>query len=121
MRILLVDDVEDSRDIIRLMLEKLGHEVLEAENGKHALRVALDQRPEFIFMDLSMPEVDGFQATGALRSISTFIDVPVVAITAAPPELAKERAMDAGCDGYLSKPVSMEDLAAVLKKYSRPA
>ena len=91
MLILLVEDIEDNRDFLRVMIESLGHEVLEAVNGKDGLRVALKQKPDLILMDLSMPEVDGFQAT------------------------------DGGCDAFLSKPVSREALKEVIERFDGKA
>jgi CheY-like chemotaxis protein len=116
MRVLLVEDNDDSRDLFRHMLEKLGHQVVEATNGKDAIKVALKHTPELIIMDLSMPEVDGFQAASALRSIKTFSQVPILAITAYPKSLWRDKAEDAGCDGFLQKPFTREDLSAALDK-----
>ena len=81
MRVMLVEDNDDSRELYRRMLEQLGHQVIEATNGKEAIRVAIKQNPEMVIMDLSMPEVDGFQATSALRSIRNFNRIPILAIT----------------------------------------
>ena len=121
MLILLVEDIEDNRDFLRVMIESLGHEVLEAVNGKDGLRVALKQKPDLILMDLSMPEVDGFQATGAIRSISSLIHIPIIAVTAYPKHLWMEKAMDAGCDAFLSKPVSREALKEVIERFDGKA
>jgi CheY-like chemotaxis protein len=116
MRILLVEDNDDSRELYRRMLEALGHEVVEATNGKEAIKVAIKNSPELVVMDLSMPEVDGFQATSALRSIRNFSKTPILAITAYPPSHWRDKAEDAGCDGFLQKPFSHEDLSAALDK-----
>ena len=116
MKILLVEDIDDSRELFRHMLEKLGHEVIEATNGKEAIKAAIKSSPELVIMDLSMPEVDGFQAVSALRSIQSFTALPILAITAYPRSLWKDKAEDAGCDGFLQKPFSPEDLSAALDK-----
>jgi two-component system, cell cycle response regulator DivK len=116
MLILLVEDNNDSRDLYRHMLEKLGHKVIEATNGKEALKVAIKQNPEMVIMDLSMPEVDGFQATSALRSIKNFSRIPILAITAYPKSHWQDKAEDAGCDAFLQKPFTHEDLSAILDK-----
>ena len=116
MLVLLVEDNDDSRELYRHMLEKLGHKVLEATNGKEALKVAIKQSPEIVIMDLSMPEVDGFQATSALRSIKTFSRTPILAITAYPKSHWQDKAEDAGCDAFLQKPFTHEDLSAALDK-----
>ena len=119
MKILLVDDIPDTRELFRVMLEKLGHNVLEAANGMQAIQAAITFRPDCILMDLSMPEVDGLLATAALRRIVPFQCVPIVAITAHPEELSREKAVAAGCDGYLRKPFAPQDLAAVLDRFSQ--
>ena len=117
--ILLVDDMQDAREVCRLMLETLGHEVIGVSDGKEAVQTASVSRPDLILMDLSMPGVDGLLATAALRTISTLIDVPIVAMTAYPQDLSREKALNAGCDAYLEKPLSMESLASTLHKFSR--
>src|SRR5437867_3574814 len=118
MRVLLVEDNQDSRETYRTMLEKLGYDVIEAVNGKEAIEVALDGTPDLILMDLSMPEVDGLVATAALRSITIFTRLPIIAMTAYPQALSFNQAKRAGCDGYLAKPFTQENLAAVLSKFS---
>jgi two-component system cell cycle response regulator DivK len=118
MRILLVEDTQETRLVTRALLERLGHTVREAADGKQAVTEALRERPDLILMDLSMPNVDGLQATGALRAISTFRHVPIIAITAYPESLSREKAHAAGCDDYLQKPVDFGDLAKVIDKFS---
>lgn len=119
MRVLLVEDNQDSRETYRVMLEQLGHEVIEAINGKEAVAVAVDRIPDLVLMDLSMPEVDGLLAIAALRTISTFGHVPIIAMTAYPQQLTLNKAINAGCDAYLSKPFSLENLSAALGRFSR--
>jgi len=124
MKVLLVEDVDESRAVLRAMIERLGHRVVEATNGKEAVKSALDSGPDVVVMDLSMPEVDGLQATGALRSISSFRDenhLPVIAMTAFPENLSRDKAYRAGCDGYLRKPVDLTDLDAALRPFLRTA
>jgi CheY-like chemotaxis protein len=113
---MLVEDNDDSRELYRHMLEKLGHEVIEAANGKEAIKIAIKQNPEMVIMDLSMPEVDGFQATSALRSIRNFNRIPILAITAYPQSHWRDKSEDAGCDAFLQKPFTHDDLSAVLDK-----
>jgi CheY-like chemotaxis protein len=113
--ILLVDDVPDVRLVHRSMLEDLGHEVIEASGGKEAIRLAVASPPDTILMDLSMPDVDGLATVAALKAISPLRDVPVVAITAFPQFISREKALAAGCVAYLQKPFSIESLAMVLR------
>jgi two-component system, cell cycle response regulator DivK len=114
MKILLVDDLQDTREIIRGMVETLGHQVIEAESGNHAVHLAVSLKPDCILMDLNMPGVDGLLATAAVRAISPLRRVPIVALTAYPQDMSREKALQAGCDGYLQKPFSIVDLEQVL-------
>src|SRR5687767_13101674 len=100
MRILLAD-TDQNPEIIRSLLESLGHTVVEAADGKQAITAALKYRPDLVFMDLNLPVVDGFQAAGALRAISTFENLPIIAMTAHPETLSKQKALEAGCDRFL--------------------
>jgi two-component system cell cycle response regulator DivK len=120
MRILVVDDVQDSREVIAAMLEMLGHSVSEAAGGKEAIHCVMKETPELILMDLSMPEVDGLLAVRALRQIEFSSRIPVIAVTAYPESLSLKQALEAGCDGYLRKPVTPEDLSNVLNRFDPP-
>ena len=113
MKVLLVEDVDESRKVLRAMIERLGHRVIEATNRKDAVKTALDSNPDLVLMDLSMPEVDGLQATAALRAISNFKDYPET--------LSVDKAFKAGCDAYLRKPVDLADLGAALRRFLRAA
>ncbi|PYS51055.1 MAG: hypothetical protein DMG13_19555 [Acidobacteria bacterium] len=121
MKILLVEDTDDSRVLFRSMLEKLGHDVIEATNGREAVQVAVEQSPDLVLMDLSMPEVDGFQATGALRAIRSFVQMPIIVFSAYSANQYREKALAAGCDLYLQKPVDLDELSTALKKFARAA
>ncbi len=120
MHILVVDDVEDSREVIGTMLKQLGHKVSEAASGKEAIYSVMKETPELILMDLSMPEVEGLLATRALRRIGFSSRIPVIAITAYPESLSLKQALAAGCDGYLKKPITPEDLSTALTEFDRP-
>ena len=117
MVILLVDDVPDVRLVHRSMLEDLGHEVIEAASGREAIRLAVASPPDTILMDLSMPDVDGLAAVAALRAISPLREVPVIAVTAFPQFVSREKALAAGCAAYLQKPFSIESLAMILQSF----
>jgi CheY-like chemotaxis protein len=116
MKVLLVEDYEDSRDVLRAMLEKLGYEVGEATNGRDAVEMAIDYKPDIVLMDLSMPGVDGLQSIAAIRAISQFPrQLLIVAMTAFPEILSQEQAFKAGCDAYLQKPFGLEELSSAFK------
>ena len=118
-KILVVEDNEDNREILVRRLERLGgFEILVATNGKEALEVAAQSRPDLIFMDLRMPVMDGYEATRALRQMEWGRDLPVVAITAHTMEEDREKAFSAGCNDFIPKPVvDYSIIQRTLKKY----
>ena len=109
--ILIAEDHLDSRDALKTLLEALGHRVLTATNGRQAVERALEEHPALVLMDVMMPEMDGLEATRALRREPAMEDVPIVALTAL--DGARERVREAGCDDYVSKPI---DLPVFLRK-----
>src|SRR2546428_14060343 len=120
MKVLLVEDVDESRKVLRAMIERLGHRVIEATNGKDAVKTALDFNPDLVLMDLSMPEVDGLQAAAVLRAISNFKNMnhlPVVGITAYPETLSVDKAFRAGCDTYLRKTADLAEFDGELRSF----
>jgi two-component system, cell cycle response regulator DivK len=108
--ILVVDDYADNREMYSAYLRFQGLEVVEAANGTEALDHAFQRKPDLIVMDLSLPGVDGWQATRMLKADERTKDVPVIAVTGHALAGAPERAAEAGCDGFLTKPCLPEDL-----------
>ena len=114
-KILVVDDNRDNQDILILHLQNMGSfEILLASNGKEALEVAASARPDLVLMDLKMPVMDGFEATRALRQTEWGKDLPVIALTAYATKEHKERALSAGCNDFIPKPIV--DYSVVGKK-----
>jgi CheY-like chemotaxis protein len=117
-KILVVEDNEDTREILFYRLKAMGgFEVLLASNGKEALEMAEHSRPGLIIMDLKMPVMDGWEATKALRQTTWGKDVPVIALTAQAMEKDEERALDAGCNDYIAKPIM--DYSILQKKIEK--
>lgn len=117
-KILVVEDNEDTREILFYRLKAMGDfEVLLASNGKEALEIAEHSRPRLIIMDLKMPVMDGWEATKALRQTTWGKDVPVIALTAQAMEKDEERALDAGCNDYIAKPIM--DYSILQKKIEK--
>lgn len=104
-RILLVEDDRDSRAVYRIILEHAGYEVLEALDGKEAIRLCRDHHPDLILMDLSIPLIDGWEATRILKADESTNAIPVVALTAHALSRDRAHAEEVGFDGYLAKPV----------------
>lgn len=105
-KILVVEDNEDTREILLYRLKSMGdYEVLLASNGKEALEIAERTKPDLIIMDLKMPVMDGWEATKALRKTDWGKTLPVIALTAQAMERDEEKALGAGCDDYIAKPI----------------
>ncbi len=105
-KILVAEDNEDTREILLYRIKSMGDfEVLLASNGKEALEMAEKSRPDLIIMDLKMPVMNGWEATKALRRKSWGKNLPVIALTAQAMANDEEKALDAGCDDYIAKPI----------------
>jgi two-component system, cell cycle response regulator DivK len=121
-RILVVEDQQDNRQILRDLLTSADFEVIEAVDGEAGLAAAAAHKPDLILMDVQLPGIDGYEATRRLKGDAVLRDVPVIAVTAHALSGAEEEARDAGCDGYISKPISPRQLLAKVREYlSRPS
>ena len=114
-RILVVEDNEWSRDILGRRLARRGYQVLVAADGRRGMLLAQSQRPDLILMDMSLPEIDGWEATRRLKADPETRAIPIVALTAHAMASDRKKAMDAGCDDYHTKPVDFERLMRALK------
>jgi CheY-like chemotaxis protein len=111
-KILLVEDNDLNRDMLSRRLARLGHEVSTAIDGREGLAKARGERPEIILMDISLPEIDGWEATRQLRADVSTASIPVIALTAHAMESDRVNSMSAGCDDYDTKPVELPRLVA---------
>jgi two-component system cell cycle response regulator DivK len=116
-RILVVEDQEDNRQILRDLLTSTGYEMVEAENGEEALSVAAAKRPDLILMDIQLPILDGYEATRRLKADPALKAIPVIAITSYALSGDEEKARAAGCDDYVTKPYSPRKLLAKIRDY----
>lgn len=107
-RILVVEDNMDNYELVRFILERAGYDVFLAVNGRDGVDAARLQKPDMILMDLGMPEMDGWNATEKLKSDDSTKLIPVYALSAYTLPSERKRALDAGCDGYLTKPIHMQ-------------
>ncbi len=110
MTILLADDNALSRELMREILEASGHRIVEAENGRDALERIRHDQPEMVFLDLQMPLLDGFGVISELRADDDFRSLPVVAVTASAMLGDRERAIAAGFDSYIAKPIDLREV-----------
>jgi len=118
-RILLVEDNEMNRDVLSRLLKRRGYELIFAEDGEEALEVVLTQRPDLILMDISLPRMDGHEATRRLRSQPDFRDLPIIALTAHAMASDREKALEAGCTDYETKPVDFPRLLEKIELHLR--
>ena len=112
-RVLLVEDNELNRDMLSRRLERRGYIVITAVNGREALDAATAQKPDVILMDMDLPVLTGWEATQVLKNDPELGHIPVIALTAHALQPDRDRALEAGCDDYQSKPI---DFAELLKK-----
>ena len=110
--VLLVEDNEDNRFIYATALRYAGYDVIEAVSGRQGIEAAREQRPDLILMDISIPDVDGWEATIVLKADPLTRPIPIIAVTAHVLPGDERRSMEAGCDGYLAKPVAPATLIA---------
>jgi CheY-like chemotaxis protein len=108
--VLLVEDTEDNRQMMKSLLEMSGFRVVEARNGKEAVDVASQEMPQIILMDLSLPYVDGIAATRQIRRLPGLKKVPIVVVSAHDTSDFHSMALDAGCNAYVTKPVHYPEL-----------
>jgi CheY-like chemotaxis protein len=114
---LLVEDFEDSRFMMRRLLELAGYTVVEASDGERAVELAVQEKPALILMDLSLPKLDGLAATRQIRQHSELGRTPIVAISAHDSPETRTEALDAGCDEYVTKPIDFDQLGELVKRF----
>jgi signal transduction histidine kinase len=118
-RILYVEDDAPSRMLVKQVLQFAGYKVFEAEDGMTGIRVAQEAKPDLILMDINMPGLDGHEAATKIKSLPGMSDLPIIAVTANVLEGDRERALTAGCDGYLAKPIDVDALPDQITEFLR--
>src|ERR1700693_783112 len=116
-RILIVEDQEDNRTIIRDVLRTAGYELIEAVNGEDGVKLAQSERPDLILMDIQLPVIDGYEATRRIKGNAELKSIPIIAVTSYALSGDEANARAAGCDGYVSKPFSPRELLAKVREY----
>lgn len=119
-KILVVDDNEDSRELVIKILKGKGHKLCEAVDGEDALEKVATEQPDLILMDISLPKVDGHEVTRRLKSDERFSSIPVIALTAHAMKGDREKALAAGCEGYISKPINVREFYDRIKVFLKP-
>lgn len=114
-RILVVEDNMDNYELVRFVLERAGYDVFLAVNGRDGVAAARFQKPDLILMDLTMPEMDGWLAAEKLKADDATKFIPLIALTAHTLPSERKRAIEAGCDGYVSKPIHMDGFLKMIE------
>ncbi len=115
-RILVVEDNMDNYELVRFVLERAGYDVFLAMNGRDGVAAARFQKPDLILMDLAMPEMDGWAAAEKLKADEITRSIPLYALSAHTLPSDRKRAIEAGCDGYISKPIHMAGFLDVVER-----
>lgn len=115
--ILYVEDNPDNRTLVRRILLSEDYSLLEAVNGSDALNILKNERPDLILMDINMPDMDGYTLTAKIRALSGFERVPILALTANVMRGDKEKTLEAGCDGYIQKPLDIDQLLREVERF----
>lgn len=118
--IMVVEDYDDTRLLLKKGLEGMGYSVLEASNGQEAVEISDREHPDLILMDLDLPILDGILATQLIRQQKEMHGVPIVAVTAYPMSYTRVKAFAEGCDEYMAKPIDMTELARLVNRYLKP-
>lgn len=118
-RVLYIEDDANNRMLVKRILLVEDIDVEEAENAMKGIQMALNNPPDLILMDVSMPEMDGLQATQRIREMPEIAHIPIIALTANVMEGDRERSLNAGCDGYIGKPIDVDTFAEQVIQFLR--
>jgi len=116
-RILVVEDNETNIYLISFILRKNGYEVTEARTGEEGVKMAINDKPDLIIMDIQLPGIDGLEATRKIRESEADDTIPIIALTSYAMTGDRERALKAGCTGYIEKPINPDTFISEIKKY----
>ena len=116
-KILVVEDQEDNRQILRDLLGSVDLEMVEAENGEEALAAVAEHKPDLILMDIQLPIMDGYEATRRIKADPATKNIPIIVVTSYALSGDEGKAREAGCDAYVTKPYSPRQLLAKVREY----
>ena len=116
-RVLVIEDNEQNLYLITFILEHHGYEVIQARDGESGIVLAKEMKPDVILLDIQLPEMDGYAVATRLKAESDFADVPVIAVTSYAMVGDREKALEAGCTGYIEKPINPDTVIADVEKY----
>ena len=116
-RILVVEDNETNMYLISFILKENNYEVIEAGNGEQGIEIAIKEKPDLVIMDIQLPGIDGLETTRRIRESEADSEIPIVALTSYAMVGDKEKALAAGCNGYIEKPINTETFMGEIEKY----
>lgn len=115
--VMVVEDNEKNRKLMRVVLKAKGYNVIEAATGEEALNILRNQKPDIILMDIQLPGIDGITLIKQIKGTTALKDTPIIAVTAYAMKGDEEKIMEAGCDAYVSKPINTQELPLIVEKY----
>lgn len=118
MKVMVVEDEENNIVLLVRRLERKDHEVICAVNGKEAIELLKTNLPDIILMDMRMPIMDGYEATKSIKNTEAYKHIPIIGISAHASEVDIKRALEAGCDKYITKPINFKSLYSIFENYS---
>lgn len=119
--ILIADDNQDSRELVRKILRKDDYRLLEAVDGEDALQKIMAEKPDLVLMDISMPKINGYDLTRMIKDSDEMKETLVIALTAHAMKGDKANALEAGCNGYITKPINVREFAGQIRKFLEPS
>jgi two-component system, cell cycle response regulator DivK len=115
--ILYVEDNPDNRNLIRRVLNAEGYSFIEAANARQAIEKLEESRVDLILMDINMPDMDGYTLTSKIKAVQKFSKIPIIAVTANVMRGDREKSLEAGCDGYIQKPIDIDTLTQQIERF----
>jgi two-component system, cell cycle response regulator DivK len=116
-KILIVEDNTNNMYLISYILKKKGYQIIEADTGEKGVELAIKEKPDLILMDIQLPGIDGLETTKRIRASATNGKVPIIALTSYAMTGDREKALEAGCTGYIEKPINPDTILSEIEKY----
>ena len=116
-RVLIIEDNDQNRYLFSLLLKNSNYAVEEAVNGRDGIDAAIRLQPDLILLDIQLPDIDGYEVARSLRKTDSLIDTPIIAVTSYAMTGDREKSIDAGCSGYIEKPINPESFITQIEKF----
>jgi two-component system cell cycle response regulator DivK len=115
--ILIVEDEPKNLKLLRDLLQRFGYEILEAPDGEQGVKITMEKIPDLILMDIMMPKMDGLEATRIIKADNKTKHIPVIALTSYAMKGDREKTLEAGCDGYIAKPIDIQEVLKTIEHF----